>query len=267
MRIFISSDMEGTAGIVHWWETEKEHPDQYKDFAEQMSREVGAACQGVLDGGAEEVVVKDAHDSARNIDFRFLPEQVKLLRGWAGDMHSMMSGIQYGKWDGAIMTGYHSAVGQPGNPLSHTMNLQNYKVRLNGKPASEFLLNAYMASYYGVPVIMITGDQGICDMAKSYIPEITTVPVKQGMGGAVLSIHPALAVKEIQKAARQALSGDLSRCLLPLPEHFKVEIGLRKHSDASSRANYPGARLENADTVVFESDDYLEVMRFLHFCL
>ena len=179
----------------------------------------------------------------------------------------MMSGIQYGKWDGAIMTGYHSAVGQPGNPLSHTMNLQNYKVRLNGKPASEFLLNAYMASYYGVPVIMITGDQGICDMAKSYIPEIITVPVKQGMGGAVLSIHPALAVKEIQKAARQALSGDLSRCLLPLPEHFKVEIGLRKHSDASSRANYPGARLENADTVVFESDDYLEVMRFLHFCL
>ena len=83
----------------------------------------------------------------------------------------------------------------------------------------------------------------------------------------VLSIHPALAVKKIEEAALQALLGDLSGCLLPLPEHFKVEIGLRKHSDASSRANYPGARLEDADTVVFESDDYLAVMRFLHFCL
>ena len=267
MRILISSDMEGTAGIVHWWETEKEHPDQYKDFAEQMSREVAAACRGALAGGAEEVVVKDAHDSARNIDFRLLPEQAKLLRGWAGDMHSMMSGIQYGKWDGVIMTGYHSAAGQPGNPLSHTMNLQNYKVRLNGKPASEFLLNAYMASYYGVPVVMITGDQGICDMAKSYIPRITTVPVKQGLGGAVLSLHPGLAVRKIEEAAKEALSEDPSRCLLPMPERFVIEIGLRKHADASSRANYPGARLTEADTLVFESEDYMEVMRFMHFCL
>ena len=104
-------------------------------------------------------------------------------------------------------------------------------------------------------------------MAKSYIPRITTVPVKQGLGGAVLSIHPGLAVRKIEEAAKEALSEDPSRCLLPMPERFVIEIGLRKHADASSRANYPGARLTEADTLVFESEDYMEVMRFMHFCL
>ena len=90
MRVFISSDMEGTAGVVHWQETEQEHPNQYQPFSVQMSREVAAACQGAIDAGAQDVVVKDAHDSARNIIFDMLPESVQMIRGWTGDMHSMM---------------------------------------------------------------------------------------------------------------------------------------------------------------------------------
>lgn len=267
MRIFISADIEGTAGVVHWWETEKEHPDQYAEFADQMSREVAAACQGAIEAGAEEVIVKDAHDSARNIHFRLLPEQVKMLRGWSSDMHSMMSGIQNGHYDAAMMTGYHSGVGQPGNPLSHTMNLQNEMVRINGEPASEFMINAYMAGYYQVPVVFVCGDQGICDAARRLIPEITAVPVKEGVGGAVLSIHPQLAVKKIREGVRQALQSDPSRCRVVMPVSFKMEISFRKHQDAYGRANYPGARLAGSNTVIYEADDYLEIMRFMNFVL
>lgn len=182
-------------------------------------------------------------------------------------MHSMMSGIQYMDFDAVMMTGYHSAVAQPESPLSHTMNLQNTMVKLNGQVASEFMLNAYVAGYYKIPVVFVSGDQGICEAAREMIPGITTVAVKVGIGGAVLSIHPALAVKKIQAGAKKALSGDLSLCQVKMPEHFKMEITLRRHTDAFSRGNYPGARKEGSNTIVFESDDYMEVMRFMNFCL
>ena len=92
MKIFISSDIEGTAGIVDWKETElSERVGDY--FREQMSREVAAACRGALAGGADDVLVKDAHDYARNIDPTVLPEEVKILRGWTRDPYIMMAGI------------------------------------------------------------------------------------------------------------------------------------------------------------------------------
>ena len=100
MNLFISSDIEGTCGIAAWSETEPGRPDgDYAYFKQQMSREVAAACRGALAAGGERILVKDAHDSARNIDPSVLPEEVQINRGWAGDVYSMMSGIQHGDWD------------------------------------------------------------------------------------------------------------------------------------------------------------------------
>ena len=123
MKIFISADIEGTTGIAHWNETEKNHPD-WKYFADQMTREVAAACQGAMDAGCQDIVVKDAHDSARNIDPRGLPECARLHRGWAGLPGSMMMCLD-GSFDGCVFTGYHSGASWGTSPLSHTMNLGN----------------------------------------------------------------------------------------------------------------------------------------------
>ena len=82
-KLFISADIEGTAGIVNWNETERSVPHDYDYFANQMTREVAAACEGAHDAGVEEIVVKDAHDSARNINPAKLPEYTRVYRGWA----------------------------------------------------------------------------------------------------------------------------------------------------------------------------------------
>lgn len=133
MNLFISSDIEGTCGIAAWSETEPGRPDgDYAYFKQQMSREVAAACRGALAAGGERILVKDAHDSARNIDPSVLPEEVQINRGWAGDVYSMMSGIQHGDWDAAVFTGYHAAACCDGNPLSHTMNTSVDYVEING---------------------------------------------------------------------------------------------------------------------------------------
>lgn len=268
MKLFISSDIEGTTGITAWDETEWSDPRSLY-FREQMTREVAAACAGAADTGCDEIWVKDAHDSARNIIPDRLPENVKLLRGWIGDMHSMMGGINRieGGFDAAVMTGCHSWATGEGNPLSHTMNGANQYVKINGTAAPEFMINAYIAGYYNVPVCFVSGDRALCEFAKTLIPNITAVAVNEGIGGAVLSIHPVLAVNRIREGVYNALSGDISACAVNMPDRFEIEINFKKHTDAYTRSCYPGVEKISSTAVLYKTADWLEAMRFMNFVL
>ena len=264
-RIFLSADMEGTCGIVHWEETGKNKPD-YTPFARQMTREAAAACEGAISGGAEEILVKDAHDSARNIEPAELPEQARIFRGWAENPLCMMAGLDE-SFSGVFFTGYHSAAGVNGNPLSHTMNTQNIFVKINGELASELMINSLAAAMLKVPVLLVTGDKALCEWITSVNPNILTVPVNEGTGKGAVSIHPNVAVRRIREAAQRAMTLDGSKCMFPLPEHFVVEICFRDHAAAYSNSFYPGCVQTDARTVRFEADNYWEVLRFFHFCL
>ena len=266
MNVFISADIEGTCGITCWPETERSTPMDYDPFRKQMTKEVCAACEGAIAAGADGVFVKDAHDSARNLDPAGLPESVRIMRGWTGDPLSMMSGIDQGHYDAALFTGYHAWASCGGNPLSHTMNLRNEYVTLNGVRMSEFMMNAYTAGYYGVPVAFLSGDKAMCQFAREFIPGITTVPVNEGMGGAVVSIHPAAAVRQIRQAAEQAVK-NANNCAVPMPDHFDMVIRFREHQTAYSKSFYPGARLEDEKNVCFSAGDWFEMLRFTHFVL
>ena len=158
-RIFLSADIEGTCGIAHWAETELGKPD-YEPFRRQMTREVAAACEGAFAAGCEDLLIKDAHDSARNLIPAELPERVSIFRGWGSDIHSMMSGID-ASFSGAIFTGYHSSSNTDASPLCHTMNLDNVSIRINGIQASELVINTFAAALYDVPVLLVTGDLGV----------------------------------------------------------------------------------------------------------
>lgn len=266
MKVFLSADMEGTCGIVAWPETERSTPMDYAPLQKQMTREVSAACRGALCAGAEEVLVKDAHDSGRNLLYAELPRGVRIHRAWSGDPLSMMSGLDRDEYGAVFFTGYHSWASCSGNALSHTMNLRNSRVILNGVLCSEFLLNAYTAGYYGVPVALVTGDRALCDFARQLIPAITAVPVNEGRGGSVTSIHPDEAVERIEAAAAQAVQ-NAARCTVPLPEHFHMEIEFIKHQTAYSKSFYPNATLKDDKFVCFDSDDWYEMLRFCHFVL
>ena len=206
MKLFLSADMEGTAGVTLWEETET-GKRLYDHFARQMSSEVAAACEGAIAGGATEIVVKDAHDSACNIYPDMLPEQASILRSWARHPYSMMAGLD-ASFDGVMFTGYHSAASMPTNPLSHTMNGKNVYVKINDIICPELFINALTAAYEGKPIYLLTGDKGLCEWLHKMNANIPTVAVSEGMGGASLSINPHLAVKRIREAAEKALSID-----------------------------------------------------------
>ena len=264
-KIFLSADIEGTCGIAHWDEARIGAPG-YDAFAAQMTREVAAACQGAVAGGAQELLVKDAHGSARNIDAHALPRCTRIFRGWARDPYVMMAGLD-ASFDGVFFTGYHNAAGTDGNPLAHTMNGGCVLLSINGETASELHVNCLTAAMLGVPVLMVTGDASLCAWVNRVNPNIRTVAVNQGIGDGTLAIHPDEAVERIQRTACEAMAADPAACRFPLPDHFHVEITYREHPNAHRNSFYPGAQKAGPRTVAYDAADYADVLRFLLFCL
>ncbi|MDR7870424.1 MAG: M55 family metallopeptidase [Tissierellaceae bacterium] len=265
MKIYISADIEGVTGSMNWSETEKGR-DGYDYYANQMTLEVNAACIGANNAGATEIIVKDAHDSARNIDHRLLPENTKLIRGWSGGIFSMVQGLDE-TYDALVFVGYHSAAGRDTNPLAHTMTTLLDYVKINGQIASEFLIHSYIAAYLNVPVVFLSGDKGLCEDVRKVNKNIETVAVKEGIGNSTINIHPDLALKLIEDAVHKALSSDMSSCKIELPKEFNIEIRYRDHKYAFKNSFYPGITKVDENTISFKSSDYKEVLRMMKFLI
>lgn len=264
-KVFLSADIEGTCGIVDWQETEV--GNAYSDyFRNQMTKEVAAACRGALAAGADEVLIKDAHDSARNIYPDKLPKQVKIIRSWSRNPLSMMMGID-DSFDAVFFTGYHNAANTGSNPLAHTMTTSVTSYTINGITASEFLINSYTAEYFGVPVALLTGDKGLCESAEKLNKGIVTVPVSEGIGNCSLSLHPEKACELIEEAAFKAFSGVNKECRIELPKEFDVKVSFRRPQMAYRASHYPGAYLIDASTVGFKCKDYMDFLRFEMFAV
>lgn len=263
MKVFISADIEGTAGIAHWNEAERTHPD-WAEFRALMTGEVVAACEGARAAGATEVVIKDAHDSGRNLILDRLPDYARIVRGWSGHPDEMMFGIDAG-FAAAIYTGYHSKAGTEGNPLAHTSNLRISRLLLNGEVASEFTFNALCAAGYGVPSVFLAGDVGICAEARAMVPGLATVETLDGRGRASTSISPAWSRRLIREGVAAALSGDFAHALPAKADHYEVVIEFSTPTEAYRAAWYPGAKAHGPRAVAFEHRDFSEILRALLF--
>lgn len=265
MKIYISVDIEGITGSTSWSETVKD-ADSYEYYANQMTLEVKAACDGANKAGAREIMIKDAHDSGRNIDHRLLPKNTKLIRGWSGGIFSMVQELDE-SYDALIFIGYHSAARRDTNPLSHTMTPSLDYVKINGLIASEFLIHSYIAAYLNVPVVFLSGDMGLCEDVKGINENIATVAVKEGKGNSTINIHPELALELIGESVHKALSNDISLCSIELPREFDIEIRYKEHKDAYRSSHYPGVTKVDENTIYFKSDDYMEVLRMMNFLI
>ena len=266
MKIYISADIEGVAGITAWEEARRSSPN-YPYFAEQMTKEVAAACEGATMAGATDIIVKDAHGSGMNINPSGLPENIKLIRGWSGHPYKMIQGIDE-SFDAIVFVGYHSCGGSDENPLAHTVSSSviDY-IKLNGEYLSEFLLHSYLAVYFKIPVAFLSGDKGICEEAKKFDENIVTVATSEGIGAASVSIHPGKSVELIRDGARWALERDLNKNKIKLPKRFALEIGYKYHGDAYKNSFYPGAAQNSPKSILFKTNDYFEIMRATSFLI
>lgn len=265
LKLYISTDIEGICGVTSWSETELNHRDSIP-FIKQWHKEINTVIDVAVKNGYDEIYVKDAHDTARNLLPDNFPEQVKLIRGWSGHPYGMVEGLD-STFDAAIFVGYHSKAYSNGNPISHTLQPKTVRsIKVNGELASEFLFYYYACLYEKVPVIMITGDLGICNDVKEINKDILTVTTKEGFSGATINYNPLKVLDDIKHGAQQAF--DSSYTIQELPDKFDIEISFSRHEQAYKASFYKGTTLlDDGYTITYSTDDFFEVLRCLIFII
>ncbi|MGH9823509.1 MAG: M55 family metallopeptidase, partial [Blastocatellia bacterium] len=156
LKVYISADMEGVAGVSTWSVQGLPPGREYEQFRHLLTKEVNAAIQGAYDAGATEVLVSDGHGDAQNIDVEELDPRVRLIRAWPRPLQMMQSIDD--TFDAVVFIGYHAGEGEADAVLAHTFSGKE-TVKLNGMIVPEAGFNAAIAGEFGVPVVFISGDQ------------------------------------------------------------------------------------------------------------
>jgi len=259
VRVFLSCDMEGTAGIVDWSQCRGPGPE-YELGRRLLLAEVNAAIDGAIDGGATEVLVNDSHGAMANLPPAELHGEAGYLSGRHKPLY-MMQGLD-DSFDAIFFVSYHGSMGSSG-VLSHTYNPRAVaEVRLNGTVVGEAGINALVARRYGVPVALVTGDDVTVEETKAVLPDVVAVQVKVATTRfAASSLHPARACAAIRSGARaaaEAASG-LGPPPIALPARLEVDW---LTADVAEMATWVGGIARTAArTCEIEGDDPLEIFR------
>jgi D-amino peptidase len=262
MRVYISVDMEGVAGVAHEDQTdptEPRHAGEYNRFRRLMTNEANAAIAGALDAGAETVLVNDSHWLMRNLLAEELNPAAELLSGGPKRL-SMVEGIEAG-FDAAMFIGYHARAGTRNATIDHTYTSRVHEARINGQPVGELALNAAMAGIYRVPVALVSGDQAIAAEARALLGgEVETVVVKQAVGRfASRNLHPSVACDRIRQGAASALARKYTPFLFSPPIILAVDFEFTQMADMAELV--PGSERTAGRTVEYTGEDYREVFR------
>jgi D-amino peptidase len=204
MKVYVSTDMEGTAGIVDWAQCVGDGPEAAAG-RELLLAEVNAAIDGALAGGATEIVVNDSHSVMRNLAPERLHGRATYISGSHKPLY-MMEGLD-SSFDAIFFVSYHGSMGGDPAVLSHTYNPRAVaEVRLNGQVVGESGVNALVAAHHGVPIVLVTGDQTACEETVAVVPRVETAVVKKSITRfAAESLHPEVARDLIRAAATRAV--------------------------------------------------------------
>jgi D-amino peptidase len=263
MKIYISADMEGVAGITAEEQTNPVGQPEYEYSCKLMTAEVRAACEGAKAAGADAIVVNDSHWNMRNILHDELPADVTLIRGSMKPL-SMNQGLD-GTFAAAAFVGYHAPGGTQDAVLDHTYtDATLYEVRINGLICSEARINAGVAGAFGVPVVFVSGDQHACEDARGFLPWAETVAVKRAIGRyAAASLSPMqsrAAIKEgIERGIRDAAERGAKPVIFEKP--ITLETTFTYTSKCDIAALMPGCERIGPRTLRFVHDDYMTVFR------
>lgn len=257
VRILISADMEGATGVT-WTGDVTPGTEQWQRFRKMFTGDVNACVAGLLAGGASDVLVNEAHSAQRNLLLEDLAADARMLTGRHKPL-SMMQGID-GDVAGVVFLGYHAGAGTDG-VLAHTYLANSIVgVWLEGEPASEGRLNAALAAEYGVPVLLVTGDDRTCADAEGYAPAARRVAVKDCVSRyAAICAPPARTAAWITEAATTSMA--MAGRVEPAPGAHRIEVEFDATHLAQAAAVVPTVERIGVRTVGFDAATMTEAMR------
>jgi D-amino peptidase len=252
MKIFISADIEGVAGVVLPLQGEPGNVE-YESARRLMTEEANAAIEGAFAGGAVEVLVNDSHGPMTNILPDLLDPRAELIRGGIKP-GGMFAGLD-DSYSGAMCLGYHAAAGEYG-VLAHTTSTAAFTaIRLNGVAASEAMFYGAYAGAMRVPVILMSGDDVTARTCGGLFP-----------GAAFVQVKTALGQRAIREAAERAVRAvDIAKPYR-LAEPCDVVFDLTSVTLADICATIPLSIRYSPLTVGFKAETILDAIRWMRVC-
>ncbi|MDR3436361.1 M55 family metallopeptidase [Telmatospirillum sp.] len=262
MKVYISADIEGVAGVVAVDQTRTGN-GEHERCRRLMTEEVNAAIEGALAGGATEVLVNDSHGSMTNLLPDLLHPKARLLQGRPKPFN-MFAGLDD---DHRVVfcTGYHAGVGQFG-VLAHTTSSAAFRrIEINGMAMSEATLYGAYAGERGVPIGLISGDDQCADQHRTLFPQAELVTVKRSLGNrAADSLSPAAARQKLAAAAERVMRrlDDLTPFVIAKPRRLVIEMNTVVQADLA--ATIPVAERLDATRLRFQIKSAGEAVRWVN---
>jgi len=256
MRVYISVDMEGIAGVNHPGPTGSGH-GRYPAAVDLMIGETNAAIAGAVAAGAGDILVNDSHGSMFNLLPSAIDPAARLLQGQKAWSMVEGAGPDAG-FDVALFVGYHARAGHARGNIAHTYSMAPVETRLNGRPTGEYGLNAMILGAWGIPVGLVAGDDALAEEVADWLPWAERVVVKDATGGsAAASVHPTVAAERIRAASERAVRAAAAGRLEPLRvgPPVVIEVDYSRGVEADHAAIVPGAERFGDRGVRFVSND------------
>lgn len=263
MRVYISVDMEGIAGISHPEPTRRGDAG-YPSAVALMVGETNAAIEGAFGGGAEEVVVNDSHGGMFNLSPAALDRRARLVQGQKS--LGMVAGAADSAFDLALFVGYHARAGHPRGTLAHTMSGAQTRTTIEDRPVGEYAFNALYLGAYGIPVGLVSGDDALAEEVAGFLPWAERAIVKRAIGqNAADSLHPEAARELVRDGARRAVArlaaADPELRPLRLEPPIRVAIDFDRPGRADLAALMPSLDRDGDLSVAFAAPDAVTAYR------
>ncbi|MEH7382297.1 M55 family metallopeptidase [Bacillus sp. JJ1533] len=260
MKIYVSVDMEGISGIL-LPEQLKKGELYYEEARKLLTAEVSVVIEGLIEAGADDIYVKDAHGTGYNFIASELPPEAKYCMG-ATNVSNRFPGLD-SSFDGAMLIGYHAMGGTESAIRDHTMTSVGWQsIHLNGRPIGEIGIDSLLFSLHHVPVLFVTGDKKTCAEAITEIPNVRTYETKEGLGRhAALIKPPKLVYRELKEEIKESI--DNRKNVLPVNIDGPYELVMKFLStDQLDHRYFDGVRSKRIDglTASYTSDNILEIL-------
>jgi D-amino peptidase len=263
VKVWVSCDMEGVAGVVDWAQCMPDDPVAYARGCALMLDEVNAAIDGAVAAGADEVVVNDSHGRMFNLDPAALSGRARYLAGRHKPLY-MMQGLD-DSVDAVFFVGYHGSISGAPSAMSHTYNPDVFAgVRVNGQWVGESGLNALVSAHYAVPIALVSGDQVTKAETEPFAPDAEYVVTKESITRfSALNLHPEESCDQIRAAATRAVqavaTGEVGVASIDTPVRLELD---HRTGDMAEVATWVGG-VERVDerTVAITGEDLLEVFQ------
>jgi D-amino peptidase len=259
-RVYISVDLEGISGVNGDDQTSAGQPE-YGRARKLMAEDANAAIRGAFAGGATEVVVNDSHGGQRNLLPEDLEPRARLI-SHSFKRHGMLEGLDE-SFAAIVFVGYHAKADAPRGLFAHTGSGVVRDLQINGRSVGEGGMNAALAAWYGVPVVVVTGDDVAVAEVKESVPSVRTVAVKRAINTRAAELRPLLQSRqEIEEAVRDGVAG-VKKGAPQRGGPYRVTLQYRNFNFPEVATAFKEIELVAPDTIRFTRDTMPEAYRLI----